>query len=95
MEYLKKSAEQGYAQALVELGSVYCSGNPALNIPQDYTMALDLFRRAAEQGYPMAQIYIGRMYENGWEVEKSKKKAEEWYKTTGQTFDYVELEISL
>jgi hypothetical protein len=22
-------------------------------------------------------------------------KAEEWYKTTGQTFDYVELEISL
>lgn len=80
MDYLKKSAEQGYAQALVDLGSVYCSGNPALNIPQDYTMALDLFRRAAEQGYPMAQIYMGRMYENGWEVEKSKKKAEEWYK---------------
>lgn len=23
------------------------------------------------------------------------KKAEEWYKATGQTFDYMELEVSL
>ena len=28
----------------------------------------------------MAQIYMGKMYENGWGVEKSKKKSEEWYK---------------
>lgn len=27
--------------------------------------------------------------------EEAFKKAEEWYKTTGQTFDYEEMEISL
>ncbi len=80
MEYLKKSAEQGFAPALVDLGGIYCSGMPALNISQNYNMALDLYRKAAEQGFPMAQIYMGKMYENGWGVEKSKKKSEEWYK---------------
>ena len=81
MEYLRKSAEQGYAPALSEMGGVYCSGlsSPHLNIPQDFNKAMDLYKKAAEQGYPMAQVMIGKMYENGWGVEKSNKKSKEWY----------------
>lgn len=79
LEYVKKSAEQEYAPALVELGGVYCSGLPILDIPQNYNRAMELYHKAAEQGFPMAQIMIGRMYENGWGVQRSIEKSQEWY----------------
>lgn len=79
-EYLIRSAEQGFAPALTELGSIYCSGSPNLNMPQDFSRAIELYKKAAEQGFPMAQFMIGKMYENGWGVEKSNTKSKEWYK---------------
>ena len=80
IEYLNKSAEQGFAPALVELAGVYCSCLPDLNISQDFDKALSLYKKAAEQGFPMAQLMLGRMYENGWGVRKNIKKSKEWYK---------------
>ena len=77
MEYLKKSAELGYANAITDLGNAYVSGVPG--IPQDLHKALELYMKAAEQGYPMAQFFIGRMYENGWGVNKDIKEANKWY----------------
>ena len=77
MEYLKKSAELGYAMAITDLANVYVSG--IQGVPQNLSKAMDLYREAAEQGFPMAQFYIGRMYENGWGVDKDIKEANKWY----------------
>ncbi|MBP3497901.1 MAG: SEL1-like repeat protein [Alistipes sp.] len=79
VDYLKKSAEQGFATALIDLGQLYWSGMVE-GIPQDYNKAMELFLEAAETGHPMAQIAIGRMYEFGWSVEKSMRKAKQWYR---------------
>ena len=82
MEYLNNSADSGFAQALVDLGNVYCSGLTLTDsiIPQDFNKAMKLYKEAAKQGYPMAYIQIGRMYENAWGVKKNNKKSKEWYK---------------
>lgn len=79
MEYLSLSADQGFAPALTEIGGVYCSGLPQLNISQDFNKAMEFYRKAADQGFPMAQFLIGKMYENGWGVEKNNKKSKDWY----------------
>lgn len=79
MEYLRMSADQGFAPALTEMGGVYCSGLLQLNIPQDFNKAMEFYKKAANQGFPMAQFMIGKMYENGWGVEQSIKKSKEWY----------------
>ena len=49
MEYLKKSAEMGYAQAQAELGDCYAQGR---GVKQDYVKASEWYRRAAEPPNP-------------------------------------------
>ena len=36
-----------------------------LGVPQDYTEAVNWFRKAAEQGYAQAQYKLGVMYDEG------------------------------
>ena len=92
MVLINKSAELGYAQALTDLGNLYCGGG--INISQDYDKAIELFTKAAEQGFPIAQIYLGKMYENGWGVEQDMNKAKKLYdKAERQGFNLQMLQM--
>ena len=92
MILINKSAELGYAQALTDLGTLYCGGG--INISQDYDKAIELFTKAAEQGFPIAQVYLGKMYENGWGVEQDMNKAKKLYdKAERQGFNLQMLQL--
>ena len=77
VEYLKASADQGYAEAQVMLGAMYYDG--AAGLPRDYAKAFELFSLAAEQGAPAAQYMLGVMYENGQGTGQNYMIAAEWY----------------
>ena len=49
-------------------------------VRQDYTNAVQWYRKAAEQGHAGAQINLGMMYEKGQGVRQSKIVAKEWFK---------------
>ena len=51
-------AEQGYASAQFNLGTLYDYGQ---GVPQDYTEAVNWYRKAAEQGYAKAQFNSGNI----------------------------------
>lgn len=78
LDFLQKSAEQGYAPALTDLGLAYAKGL-FKNLPQNYEKAKECLLKAAEQGYAWAQYNIANMYYNGLGVKKNKLKAK-WYR---------------
>ena len=47
VQWYRKAAEQGYAQAQFNLGNMYVDGRGAR---QDYAQAVHWYRKAAEQG---------------------------------------------
>jgi TPR repeat protein len=47
MEWFKKSADQGNANAIFNLGTLYAQGI-AGHVPCDYSKALELFKKASE-----------------------------------------------
>ena len=50
--WYRKAADQGYANAQFNLGTMYHQGN---SVPQSYKEALVWYRKAADQGYSGAQ----------------------------------------
>ena len=86
MEYLKESAEMGYAPAQAELGDCYRQNNNAL--------AVDWYRKAVEQGYAPAQYQLGKCYYYGWIVEKDKSKAVELYQKAAEQ-GYKDAQLTL
>ncbi len=58
LEWYRKAAEQGYASAQVNLGSLYAEGQ---GTPQDFQEALRWYHKAADQGYAPAQFNLGIM----------------------------------
>ena len=73
----KKRVEAGDAQAIHNLGWYHRDGEYGYS--QDYTKALELFRRAGELGLSMAYNNIGNAYSKGRGVEVDKKKAKHYY----------------
>ena len=73
MEQINKRVELGDAEAIHSLGSCYSEG--LYGMPQDYTMALELWHRSAKLGYATSYFNIGNSYLNGDGVERDKKKA--------------------
>ena len=59
VKWYRLAAEQGYAKAQVNLGSMYGEGN---GVPQDNAAALKWYCLAAEQGEPKAYACLGFMY---------------------------------
>lgn len=59
MSWYRKAAEQGDADAQIEIGWMYHNGNGVL---KDFAQAIDWYRNAAEQGHPGAQFNLGLMY---------------------------------
>lgn len=74
---LTKLAENGNADAQVELGTRYFKG---LGVDKNYKLSVDWYRIAAEQRDPRAQNALGIIYQNGLGVEKNEKEAIKWFR---------------
>ena len=70
-------ADQGYAQAQVNLGLLYSTGR---GVPQDYVQAVYWYRKAADQGDAYAQFNLGFMYDTGEGVPQDYAAAMSWYR---------------
>jgi hypothetical protein len=75
-KWYMKAAEQGYASAQYNLGSMYNNGQ---GTPQDYKQAIKWYTKAAEQGDASAQYNLGLMYYNGQGVIPNNKYAYAWF----------------
>jgi putative phage-type endonuclease len=73
---LKKSADQGNADAQNRLGNRYAQGQ---GVAQNYREAMKCYRLAADQGYANAQTNLGLMYANGLGISQSDTEAVRWY----------------
>jgi len=77
--------EAGDFIAIGKLGSYYADG--LYGYPQDYTKALELWRRSGELGYSAAYCKIGYSYDLGIGVEVDKKKAKHYYELAAMEGD--------
>jgi hypothetical protein len=75
--WCRKSADQGYADGEVGLGTIYIHGE---GVPQDYTEALRWYRKAADQGDPRGECALALMYDLGRGVPQDFAQAFEWYR---------------
>ena len=73
---LQQRAEQGDAEAQVNLGLKYRAGR---DVSRDYGLAQKWFRKAADQGNPDAQNNLGLMYDHGRGVARDFVVARKWY----------------
>ena len=79
VEWWRKAADQGYAQAQSNLGVMYREGRGGL--PQSDALAVEWYRKAADQGYAEAQYNLGVMYELGQGgLPQSDALAVEWWR---------------
>lgn len=76
IRWYRLAAEQGYAIAQHNLGSIFASGHGA---PQNFAEAAKWFRLAADQGYAAAQVSLGALYEDGQGVAQDYVLAHMWY----------------
>lgn len=79
MQYLIKSAENGWVKAQAELGRCYFVGE---GVGQDYTEAVKWLRQAAEKGDSMAANVLVDCYTHGLGVTPDKKEALKWLGAT-------------
>ena len=70
------SAEQGYAGAQFNLGTMYYQEK---GVPQDYKKAVKWYRLAAEQNVASAQNNLGSMYSDGLGVPQDYEEAFKWW----------------
>ena len=76
VEELRARAEQGDANALDNLGTLYSWG---AGVERDAAEAVRLYRLAAEQGRAAAQYNLGNMYASGEGVQQDNMRAHMWY----------------
>jgi TPR repeat protein len=76
LRLIRPLADQGNANAQVNLGQMYVSG---VGVPQDYVRAHMWFNLAAAQGEVHAQYDLGIMYENGQGVPQDYVRAQMWF----------------
>lgn len=76
LEWMKKSAEQGYPAANYACGYDYYYGE---HIEKDFHLAFTYFERGAKLDDNWSQYYLGVMYANGQGTIKDKVNAYCWY----------------
>jgi hypothetical protein len=76
LEWLRRSANQGYARAQFALGEKYAKGD---GIAKDEAEAARWYTLAADQGDYSAQLYLGVLYEYGRGVARDLVQAYKWY----------------
>ena len=84
VEWYRKAAEQGHAEAQLYLGYSYGNGQA---VKQDQEEAAKWYRKAAEQGDAGAQINLGFCYENGQGVRQDPAEAAKWYRKAAEQGD--------
>jgi TPR repeat protein len=72
VQRLGQAAEQGFALAQFDLGVVYAHSE---GVPQNYTEAIQWYRRAAAQGEMRAQFNLRLLYSNGQGVPQDYAEA--------------------
>ena len=91
--WYRKAADQGNADAQVNLGVMYSKGH---DVTQNHAEALKWYRKAAEQGSAMAQYNMGVVYNSGLGVGKDYTQAVHWYrKAAEQGFIDAEYELGV
>ncbi|MBR0336614.1 MAG: toll/interleukin-1 receptor domain-containing protein [Alistipes sp.] len=91
VQYYHKAAEQGYADAQINLGYCYDKG---LGVTQDYAEAVKWYRKVAEQGDNYAQYNLGVCYEYGRGVTRDYAEAVKWYRKAAEQ-GYADAQINL
>ena len=93
VEYFRKAAEQGNANAQYNLGWCYRNGR---GVTQDYNESVRWYRKAAEQGDADAQNDLGWCYETGRGVTQDYNEAVRWYrKAAEQGHAYAQSNLGL
>ena len=75
-KWVRKAAEQGFAEAQKNLGFMYFNGK---GISKNEAEAVKWYRKAAEQGNAYAQYNLGFIYANGLGVPQEFVKAYMWW----------------
>jgi len=78
---MKKTAQQGYAEAQYNLGVSYDSGT---GVPQNYSKAVMWYTKAAQQGLVVSQINLGGHYFKGQGVQQNYATAAYWVTKAAQ-----------
>jgi hypothetical protein len=73
----RAAADQGYAAAQSNLGSMYETGR---GVTRDQAQAVFWYRKAADQGFARAQSKLGVMYAHGRGVAQDDALAVFWYR---------------
>lgn len=81
MQYLTRAVEQGYAKAILRLGTEYYYGD---NVPADYGKALRYLQQAAELGEPDAAYYAGRIRYDGDGIGVNYAEARSWFERAAE-----------
>jgi TPR repeat protein len=76
IDWVVSKANQGSAEAQIELGRRYTTGQ---GVRQNLEKALEWYLKAAEQGNANAQCCVGFMFERGQGVPRDDTKAMSWY----------------
>ena len=79
--WFRKSAEQGNADAHMELGEMYLYG---IGVPVDYVEAVRWIRAAAELGHVFAQVNLGRIYADDDLVVEDDLEAARWIRKAAE-----------
>jgi hypothetical protein len=77
-------AEQGDAEAQLEIGSMYSLG---WGVPQDFAEAAKWFRLSAEQGNAAAQGDLAYCYQKGKGVPQDYVEAAKWFRLSAEQGD--------
>ena len=81
IEEWRAKAEQGDAEAQLDLGYAYWSGE---GIAKDQREAVQWFRKAAEQGLAAAQYNLGVAYNRGKGIAEDQREAVRWYRKAAE-----------
>jgi len=76
-----KSAEQGNARSLFEVGFAYQNGR---GIEKDPAKAFEFYSIASDQGYHAADNWLGVFYRDGLHVKQDDLKACEYFKAAAE-----------
>ena len=80
-------ANQGEADAQLELAEMYTHRQSYMGIIQNYAEAMRWYRLAAEQGDAQAQSSIGKLYDSGDGVPQDFTEAMRWYRLAAEQGD--------
>jgi TPR repeat protein len=80
LHFLRDAANEGDANAMDNLGSIYDSGEAEKQgFAQDFAQAREWYERAAHAGNIGSMVNLGRLYDSGRGVDKDYSQAREWY----------------